>query len=142
MAGRDGESELPAEGDLSLATAVPSSNRRGRFTDVERVGVAQPHVKAGSPVICKSVGLAYEGSNPSPATPGRTALDQRKRGSGAVSSVRPSLQTAPRRRLGRRREARGWCDPHAVVFEQLAELLSQYGGGMGCFAAMNIRAAA
>src|SRR5690242_20413321 len=33
---------------------------------------------------CKSVGSAYEGSNPSPATPGVTAPDLRKRGSGAV----------------------------------------------------------
>ncbi|GAA2549784.1 hypothetical protein GCM10010210_22470 [Pseudonocardia hydrocarbonoxydans] len=45
---------------------------RGLCTDAAGVDAAPPQVKAMLTVHCKSVGLAYEGSNPSPATPRRS----------------------------------------------------------------------
>jgi hypothetical protein len=86
-------------------------------------------------VACKSVGSAYEGSNPSPATPGVTAPDQRKRGSGAAlvcpvesgshrlsPTVRgPSVGQAHGR--GCARSARRADDPHSGRRRDVANVL-------------------
>jgi hypothetical protein len=57
----------------------------GLCTDADEGDAAAVQVRAGLPAHCKSVGLAYEGSNPSPATPRETAPELRKRSQGPFS---------------------------------------------------------
>src|SRR5215212_8948937 len=69
---------------------------------------------------CKSVGLAYEGSNPSPATPGPAAPDLLR--SGAVAVSVPSAGAGRRSRDRRRPRARdGSALQRAAAQEQPAE---------------------
>jgi hypothetical protein len=112
----------PAEGDLSLASgtapgstsataeaargpiandpvSMPSSNRSGRFTDLEQGGIAWAQVRAGSPVICKSVGSAYVRSSPGTPPPrarprsGRCAQSTQGRTTCMAGSFKPWLQS-------------------------------------------------
>jgi hypothetical protein len=56
----------------------------GRLTTKAQV---RPDVRPRTPVLCKTAGIAFEGSNPSPATTGRTASDQHKRGRAAPGDL-------------------------------------------------------
>src|SRR3954466_295312 len=69
----DGTSARPPAGACYPCTRRRRSRRRGGL----------PEWPKGA--VCKTVGIAYVGSNPSPATPPRGAPDQQRHRSGAVA---------------------------------------------------------
>ena len=78
---------------------------------------------------CKSVGFAFEGSNPSPATEHQTASDLRKRDSLGSSAVAQRQRTGNRRHSGHSQTSKaltcgnatwpkggGWASPESVSY--------------------------
>src|SRR3954454_18383821 len=87
----DGTSARPPAGACYPCTRCRRSRRRGGL----------PEWPKGA--VCKTVGIAYAGSNPSPATSSRTAAEQQRSWSAAV--VRRADSPAPARASSRAQSA-------------------------------------
>lgn len=63
--------ERPIRGGRGRSGHNPRGAAHGRYADVDRWSVVAPQVRAGLAALCKSVGVAFPGSNPGPATAGQ-----------------------------------------------------------------------